>query len=344
MAFAGIAIGVGVLGIGMGAVEASGALSPSVSQPNTGLQAEQMAQMQAEQLPVMDLLNAQAQVGGTIVNPGYVEKNGQYYKKVDGFAVGNPVPASQATTTFKPTAEVQGEIANKLTAGQLANAQKYDSQFIAERLKEEQLANPQGAAARQALYNDVQQQVNSPQPVSPVATTMDNQIANRVAAGSGLTPEEQATLDAAVNGSSMTGSTGRQPDFSNALTTGTAGEERALQNAGSGATWLASGNTPGDFQYRQQQQGLTDLSSFISGQTPQSQFSQLSGAATGPTPNNSTNYLPGFNSGAAQQGIQAGIDQYGQNVNTALNQANGWTAGVSTALNAGNTLAKAGVL
>ena len=300
-----------------------------------------MSDMQAAQLPIMDRLNAEAQIGGTVTKQGYVEKNGQYYHAVAGHAYGSPVPASQATQKLTSAADVQSAIKQKLVAGDLANAQKYDSQYIAERLKEEQLANPQGAAARKALYDQIQQQVNNPQPVSPVATTMDKQIGERVAAGSGLTPEEQAVLDASVN-SSMTGSTGRQPDFSNALTTGTAGQERALQNEGSGATWLASGNTPADFQYRQQQQGLSDLSSFISGQTPQSQFSQLSGAATGPSPTSSTNYLPSFNSGTAQQGIQAGIDQYGNQVGSALSQANPWTSGVSLALQAANVAAKAG--
>ena len=255
---------------------------------------------------------------------------------------GSITSGSKADFTGNSTADIQGRIQQQLAQGQLDTAKQYDSQFIAQQLAEEKQANPQGVAAREALYNDVQQAVNNPPPVSPVATTMDKQINDRVAAGSGLTPEEQATLDAAVNGSTMTGTSGNAPNLSGNLTTGFAGEQRALQNAGSGATWLASGQTPADVQYREQQQGLSDLSSYISGQTPQSQFGQLSGSQSGPTPNSGTNYLPSFDSSAAQMGAQGAVDQYGQQVQSQLSQANPWTSGLSMAISGTNALVKSG--
>lgn len=257
---------------------------------------------------------------------------------------GNLVPASQAMTNFagNSTADIQGKIQEQLAQGELTNAQQYDSQFIAQALAEEQQANPQGVAASGELAALVQQQINNP-PQSPVAQTMQDQVQAKVAAGSGLTPEEQAMLDASVN-SSVTGTTGNTPNFGNALTTGFAGEQRALQNAGSGATWLASGQTPEDITYRANQQNLSNLSAEISGATPESQFSELSGAQSGPTPNTSTNYLPSYNTGAAAQGAQAGLDQYGQQVGQALNTANPWTSGLSAVTSAAGALNKAGVL
>ena len=260
-------------------------------------------------------------------------------------ANGKIVPESQAVSNFSgnSTADIQKQIMTQLAQGQLATAQQYDPQFIAQAAAQEAQANPQGVQARQQLYNDIQSQINNP-PSSPVAQTMQNQIKEKVNAGSGLTPEEQAVLNSAVN-QSQTGDTGGQPNLDSALTTGFAGEQRALQNAGSGATWLASGQTPADLNYRAQQQDLSNLSSYISGKTPESQFSELSGANAGPTPTTSTNYLPSYNGeAAATQGANAALSQYGEQVGQALNTANPWSAGLSTVLGGANTLAKAGVL
>ena len=249
---------------------------------------------------------------------------------------------STANFAGNSTADIQGKIEQQLAEGELTNAQQFDPQFIAQSLAEEKQANPQGVAAQGDLAALVQQQINNP-PQSPVAQTMQDQIQEKVAAGSGLTPEEQTMLDASVNGS-VTGTSGNTPDFSNALTTGFAGEQRALQNAGSGATWLASGQTPQDITYRANQQNLGNLSAEISGATPESQFSELSGAQNGPTPNTSTDYLPSYNTGAAAEGAAAGINQYGQNVQQSLSAANPWTSSLSAVLSGTNTLAKAGAL
>ena len=409
MAFADIAIGVGVASGITGIASAAGAFSQTPNYGDPAKSSAAMADATASNLPETLRLQAAAQEGGTVLMPGYtnagssdayradlqsqidaiqaklnppapttnsdgrqtggdffqslstlfesphlkkqladlqgqlaaIPAGGTIYKDKDG----NVVPESKAVANFagNSTADIQGRSQQQLAQGQLDTAKQYDSQFIAQRLAEEKQANPQGVAARQALYNDIQQAVNNPPPVSPVATTMDKQINDRVAAGSGLTPEEQATLDAAVNGSTMTGTSGNTPNLSGDLTTGFAGEQRALQNAGSGATWLASGQTPADVQYREQQQGLSDLSSYISGQTPQSQFGQLSGAQSGPTPNSGTNYLPSFDSSAAQMGAQGAVDRNGQLVQQQLNTPNLWTSGLSMAINGVNARVKSGL-
>lgn len=241
------------------------------------------------------------------------------------------------------TADVQGQIEKALAQGQLELGQKYDPQFIAQALKEEQQANPQQFAARQQLYNDIQGEINKPQ-VSPVSQTMENQVEERVNAGSGLTPEEQQMLQAAVTaGGNNVGGSG-SPDFSTDLTTGFAGEDRALSNAGAGADWLASGETPSDISYREQQQTLANLGSFISGQTPENQYRQVSGAGTSPTPVYDSGYSPSYNGQAATAlGQTAGANQYAENADLALQQANPWTAGLSAVLGGTKALANAGV-
>lgn len=239
------------------------------------------------------------------------------------------------------TADVQGQIEQQLAAGQLAEGQKYDPQFIAQALAEEQQANPQGVAARTAEYNDIQNSINNPQPVSPVSTTMNNQVQEQVAAGSNLTPEEQQMLQSAVSASGG----GNGTNFGTDLTTGFAGEQRALENAGSGATWLSSGETPQDIQEREMQQNIANLGSFVGGQTPENQFSELSGAGSSPTPNFQSGYLPSYSGNAAAQlGASAGASQYSNEADLALNSASPWTAGLSAVLGGTKALAGAGVV
>ena len=398
MSFVAIGTAVSVASLGMGIASAAGAFTPSVNQPNTTQDALDMQNAQAVLLPEQLRMQAEAQEGGTVLNPGYTaagssdtyraglqnqiqqaqaqlatinkqikdqkektfwsmgvdntrflnQQANQIQSQIQGLqgqlssipagttvykdSKGNVVPQSVAETNFAGygQADIQGQIQKQLAEGQLANAQKYDSQFIAEQLAQEQQANPQGVAARSAIYNDIQKQINNT-PKSPVADTMQEQIQGRVNAGGGLTPEEQAVLNEAVNSSGAS----NQPDLSGGLTSGFAGQERALKNAGSGAAWLGSGDTPQDIQYRSDQQNLSNLSNYISGKTPESQFSQLSGAQSGPTPNTSTNYLPSYNGeAAANMGAQAGADRYGQQVQQSLNTANPWTSSLSLALKA----------
>jgi hypothetical protein len=251
---------------------------------------------------------------------------------------GKVVPESQAVSNFagNSTADIQGTLMQQQIQGQLANAAQYDPQFIANKLAEEQQANPQGVAARADLYDQIQKQINTP-PTSPVADTMNQQVQTQVNAGSGLTPEEQAALDSQVGAQG-----GNNPNFSTALTTGFAGQTRAQNNANEGASWLSSGETPADIQYRAEQQNLANLSSYISGQTPESQFSQLSGAQSTATPSYSNTPQPSFNLGAGQQGQQAAITQYGQQTQQAESQANPWSAGLSSVLGVGRLAASAG--
>jgi hypothetical protein len=163
-----------------------------------------------------------------------------------------------------------------------------------------------------------------------------------VAAGSGLTPEEQAMLDIAVKGSTAAQGVPEGTDFSKALTTGMAGTQRQMASAGAGMNWLASGQTPEDIAYRAQQQNLSNLSSYVGGRTPQSQFRALSGAQQGAAPMAQAPALPGFNMGAGQQGAGAGLATYGQQVQAAINTPNPWMAGLSGAMGAANVAGKAG--
>jgi len=242
----------------------------------------------------------------------------------------------------KGAADIQGQIAQALAQGQLDTEKQFDPQFIASALAQEKQADPERFEARDMLYKDIQDQINNP-PVSPVANEVQRQVAEKVAAGQNLTPEETAMLDKAVQqGTAARGGTGNGVDFSQALTTGTAGTQRQMANAGAGINWLASGQTPEDIKYRAEQQDLSNLSNYISGQTPQAQFGELSGAQRGATPLAQAQPLPTTNPNAGAQGAAAGVTNYGLNVQQALNTPNPWLTGISGVLGGLNVAASAG--
>ena len=293
------------------------------SPPTRALSSKESQQLQTQ------LQSLQAQLAA-------VPAGGKIYKD----STGKIVPASQAVTDFSgmSQADIDSKIMSQLMAGQLATEKQFDPQFIAQALAEEQQSNPQGVAARGDLYADIQKQLQPP--VSPVANEMQRQTAEKVAAGSGLTPEEQAMLDTAVTqATGARGDSGTSPDFSNALTTGFAGTQRALQNAGAGEQFIASGETPDDIAFRANQQNIANLSQFYSGQTPQSQFKELSGASVGATPIAQGTPLPNLPGNAGALGASAGVNQYEQQIQSQLNQPNPWMAGLSGTLNLANTLA-----
>jgi hypothetical protein len=249
---------------------------------------------------------------------------------------GQVVPQSQAMTNFNGygTQQVQDTIAQQMAPGELALAQQYDPQFIAQSLQEENLANPQGAQARTAENNLIQQLINQPYD-QPVANTLTNQVDQQVQAGQGLDTFDQNTLNNSVQSAlASRGGSGTPADFSAPLTTGQTGEQRQLAAVQKGLSLLSSGTTPQDVEYRRQQQNLSNLASEYSGQTPVTEFASLSGAQSGPAPLTAGTPLPtlGDTLGTA---AGAAATQYGQQVS----QANPWLSGISSVLSAGNTVA-----
>ena len=371
-------VGTGTVLTGMG-LELSGYGQPS--QPNLSASSAQLAETEAELLPELRAIQSEAQLGaGTTLVPGYTsgtradfvsqlaeleqQPNKSTLVKSQISALkkainqlpfdstdtvyfdskGKLVPASKATVDFTGygTADVQGAIMEKLARGQLDLSKKYDPQFIAAALEQEKLADPEGFAARQELYDLIQKQIQNP-PTSPVSEEMQRQVESRVKAGSGLTADEQALLHTAVSGATADRGGGNPPaDFSRDLTTGFAGEKRALDNATAGTAWLASGETPEDIAYRSELQNLANLSNYVQGRTPQSQFGELSGAQRGPTPVVQSPALPTLPGNAAQVGSNAAVDQYGAQVQNALNMPNPWMAGLSGLLDVGNLGASLG--
>lgn len=235
--------------------------------------------------------------------------------------------------------DVQAKIATQMAESNLALAQKYDSQFIEEALKQQKLADPEGFAARARMDELMQEQINRPL-VQPVAEELQRQVGEQVAAGKGLDRFSQETLDRAVADAlaSRGGQGAAGTDFSEPLTTGLTGNARQLAAIQKGQSFLGSGTTPEDVAYRRNQQDMANLSARINGATPQSQFGSMSAAQQGPTPQVAGAPLPTMPSGSGQMGANAAAQQYA----TASQQANPWMAGMGTVLNAAGALGQMG--
>ena len=253
------------------------------------------------------------------------------------------LPGGTKTLNFQGygTADVEAAQAKQAADAQLALAQKFDPQFIARSLADEQLANPQGAAARTEENNLIQQEVAHPL-TNPVADQLNQQVSQQIsaAANSEMTPAEQAQFNASVQSATgARGGGGSAAAMELPIVTGASGLQRQQAAAQEGTGWLASGQTPADFTYRQQQQGMADLSSMVNGSTPESQFKQLSGAQSGPTPAGpaaTMSQLP--NQGNAAQ--QAAIQSTNTQMSNALQQANPWSVGLGSAMQLGTAFAK----
>ena len=147
-------------------------------------------------------------------------------------------------------------------------------------------------------------------------------------------------LDKSVN-STITGTSGSTPDFGASMTTGFAGQDRALANADAGTRWLASGQTPDDINQKASEQNIRNLAAFYSGETPESSFRSLTGAQQTPTPQGGNPQLPQLPSNLAQVATGTAVNNYSQQVTNALNTPNPWMQGLSAALQIGGIAAMA---
>ena len=242
-------------------------------------------------------------------------------------------------------AEVKGKLADAMAKVQLGLSQKYDSQFIEQALEQQKLADPESFAARSRMNDLIQEQIGRPLNV-PVADELNRQVqAELSAAGSGrLDPAMERLLmqgAGAAQGARGGASSTNPADFAQPLTTGFAGTERKLGAIGKATGELAGGQTPEDIAYRREQQDLANLASFVAGKTPQSQFSSLSGAQTGPTPfspGQTLPVMPGNSAGA--QG--AAINAWNTQMDAQANQTSPWIAGLTSLLGVGKTAANLG--
>jgi hypothetical protein len=256
---------------------------------------------------------------------------------------GNQVTPAQATVNFSGLSNADVNNANALSSaqGNLALEQQYGPATISEDLALEQLANPQGVAARNTEYQDITDQQNTP-PDTTLATTLQGQLQDELNAGTNLTPAQQTQVtQAARQAEAARGNLmGNANAYSEAMTAGQAGINLQNQNQQKALAFLTSGATPTDINYRYHQQNIGNLASFLSGQTPQAQFGQLSGSGSGPI---SAAPAAGYSAApvAANTATSAASNALGLaqlNNNAAYQQGNPWMQGLSSIVGGFNTL------
>lgn len=291
--------------------------------PNAVSGSKKMSDATAALLPIQNQLQAAAQLGqkGSVKMP-------------DGTTL-------KYDFTGYSTADANAKVADTMAKAQLQLAQKYDSKFISSALEQEKLADPQSFAARQRESELIQQQMNTPVN-EPVGRMLDDQIGQELKASQQgkLDPMMKSVLDAGVaDAVAARGGSANNPamDVEGDLTTGFNGEQRRSAANQKAMSWLSSGATPTDTAYRREQQNLANLSSEVTGQTPTSQFSSLSGAQNGPTPTTQAQpnaQMPNNTGSLASQGANA---QYAAQVQATPS----WMSGLSALLNTGAGIVKA---
>lgn len=255
-----------------------------------------------------------------------LEDNGQapwYYQNM-------PVAAGpeQFDFTGYGTADIEGKKARDQADLEIQLGKKYGVDFATQnRLLAEQ-ADPLGTAARAKEYELMQQE----QPVSPLAGQLNDQILAQVKAGRGLDPMSQALMEKSLAEANAARGGGLSAgDVTQSLSTGASGEARAQAAAAKGSQFLASGQTPEDIAFRRGQQQISNLGAFVAGQTPESQFGNISRSGTGATPTNPGQANATMPNNAGTVGNAFSNSAYQANVNQAQ-QTPSWLTGLSSLL------------
>ncbi len=222
-------------------------------------------------------------------------------------------------------ADIQGKLAKDLAGVQLELQKKYGTDFVNLAREQQEQADPQGTAARKLLASEINRMEDERATRErPVAEMLDAQMLADLKTGGGIDPEQQAAMDRVLaRRGDVTG------DVAGDLESGAAGESRLKRRLQKGMSYLGSGATPEDADFRDEQQGLANMSSFLAGRTPQSQFASLSSAQQGASPGVRAPSLPGVDPNLVNNAQQAGTQSYQAGVRSAATQVNPWFVGLS---------------
>lgn len=276
------------------------------------------------------------------------QPGGKYYNS--GRIAAGPVVHSPTIEVTEPEtisadftgygdADVQAKIADQVAAQYRDLSDKYGLQYVAEAKKQLEQADPEGTQARKLMLDIIQQQI-ADEPQRPVADTLDRQVGEELTAGNRMARDAAGTLASATAAANASRGDALKTSLLQAqMESGAAGQARADAARQKSLGWLTSGATPEDTAYRREQQNLANLSAFGSGQTPVTQFGQLSGAQQGATPMRTGAALPTVNPNATQAATQFGLNNWQTRVQSELSQTPSWLTGMTGALNMGQVIA-----
>lgn len=240
-------------------------------------------------------------------------------------------------------ADTSGQYADKMAAKVLEIQQKYGADFIKQANEQLKLADPQGTAARDSLYNEIMARLGQPVD-SPVADSLEAQILKELQAGANLDGDVMREMDQYLIGQQLErgGSYGKADEFQRASNIGQAADARRSQRQQKAAAFLAGGFGKAERNYRKSQQDMANLSSFMAGQTPTAQFQQLSGAQNAAAPFVAGAPGPTLNPNAGPMGAQYAQGVWQTQANNAAQQGNPWLQGLGLGLQGLGTVASVG--
>lgn len=272
------------------------------------------------------------------------QPGGKYYGQTNNGKIPPTVthPYSRAETydadfTGKGDADVDALLSHQMNQAQLELEQKYGPAYIEQAQKELQQSDPLGYQARQLLAQKINEQTQRKNYDRPVSTALDAQISDEIAKNGHTTASDDALAKQAL---------ASRADVDPALitemlNTGMEGQKRREMEQQKTLSYLSSGTTPEDVNYRRTQQNLANESAFLAGRTPTAEFGQLSGAQNGPAPFR-TPQLPEYN--AQEAGAYPGYvaQSYNNQVRNVNSQVNPWLMGISVALRGAGAATAAG--
>ena len=222
-------------------------------------------------------------------------------------------------------ADIQGKLAKQLAQIQLDLQKKYGADFVTEAKRQQELADPEGTAARRLLASEINRMEDERAGRQHlVANRLDAQVLDELQRGQGVTAEAS---DLTNRLKARRGDV--SADVLADLEGGMAGEARESERLQKALGYLGSGATPQDAAYRERQQGMANMASFLGGRTPQSQFASLSGAQQGASPVPRGPSLPGVDPNLMGNAQQAGLQSYQAGVHNAATQVSPWFVGLS---------------
>lgn len=235
-------------------------------------------------------------------------------------------------------ADYQRQYSDQLVGELLQIQREYGPQYVEQRLKELEAADPQGAAMRRQLWGAIQESAGTLTDRSD-AEQLQGMVLDRLNRGAELDPEVEKDISQRVLGSQVARGNylGNAAANQEAEVLAQAGEQQRAQAQQEAMAFLTGGLSPQDAAYREQQQDLANIGAFLSGETPTAQFGQLSGAQAGVVPFQGGGPLPGTNPNAGWQGVQNQQNAWNINQQAAAGQVNPWVAGLSGAFQGVNT-------
>lgn len=233
-------------------------------------------------------------------------------------------------------ADYQKQYADQLTQQLLQIQQDYGPQFVEQRLKELEQSDPEGAAMRRKLWDNIQTSASTVTE-RPGQEALRDSILAELNKGGELTPETAKRISQGIIGGQVARGNylGNAAAKEEAAGLTSAEEAQKASRQQQALAFLTGGLDPQDAAYREQMQDVSNIGAFLSGETPVAQFSQLSGAQTGAAPFTTSGPLIGTNPNAGWQGVQNQQGVWNANQYLQQNQVNPWVAGLSGALRGG---------